>query len=241
MKKMLAHTGRGRSSAGPLLIGAWILALCVFWAAAGSATVEPSPVSFSSTDGVPLKGYLFGSGRRAVILAHMYPTDQRSWFDFAKVAAARGFTAMTFDFRGYGESSGTKEISKIDRDLEGAYLFLKPRAETIFLVGASMGGTASLIVASRRPVAGVISLSGPASFRGLDALQAIEKVTAPCLFIAAENDPGQAASSARLLYDRTKGRKDLLILPGAEHGTFLFDGPHKESVEKRIFGFMSKP
>ncbi len=205
------------------------------------SAADQEPVSFSSTDGVQLKGYVFGSGRTGVILAHMYPTDQKSWFEFAKYLAARGYKAMTFDFRGYGSSSGSKEISKIDKDLEGAYLYLAPTVEKLFLIGASMGGTASLMVASRRPVAGVVCISGPVSFRGLDALQGIEKVTAPCLFIAAEEDPGHAASSARTLYERTRGKKDLLIVTGAAHGTFLFDGPHKEAVATRILEFLKNP
>ena len=220
----------------------FLLALFVAFVPSYSHAQEATAVSFSSTDGIRLKGYLFGSGKTGVILTHMFPTDQKSWFEFAKKLANEGYTAMTFDFRGYGESGGSKEISQIDRDLEGAYLYLKPKAQKIFLVGASMGGTASVRVASRQPVAGVVCISGPVSFRGLDAQDAIGEIKAPSLFIATEEDGGGRFSvSARDLHQKAQGKKDLLILSGSAHGTFLFQSPHKEQVEKKILEFLKNP
>lgn len=219
-----------------------LLALFATFVPSYSHAQEATAVSFPSTDGVPLKGYLFGSGKTGVILTHMFPTDQKSWFDFAKKLANEGFTAMTFDFRGYGESGGSKEVSQIDRDLEGAYLYLKPKAQKIFLIGASMGATASIRVASQQPVAGVVCISDPVSFRGLDAEGAIAKVKAPALFIATEEDGGgRYAVSARNLHQKARGKKDLLILSGSAHGTFLFQTPHKEQLERKILEFLKNP
>jgi pimeloyl-ACP methyl ester carboxylesterase len=204
------------------------------------AEEESRPVSFEATDGVPLRGHLFGKGPAAVILGHMYPADQKSWFPLARKLAARGYLAMTFDFRGYGESGGEKVISQIDRDLEGAYRFLKPGAEKIFLAGASMGGTAAIRVAAANPTAGLISLSAPAAFRGLDAREAIGKIEAPCLFVAAEGD-GYAAAAAKEFNKAAKSEdRILLILPGTEHGTRLFDGPMGKKVEETIFRFLNR-
>ncbi|MGC2444752.1 MAG: hypothetical protein WA409_15285, partial [Candidatus Binatus sp.] len=61
-------------------------------------------VSFTTSDGVLLRGHLYGSGSTGVILAHMYPADQSDWTDFAQVLAAHGYQALTFDFRGFTES-----------------------------------------------------------------------------------------------------------------------------------------
>jgi pimeloyl-ACP methyl ester carboxylesterase len=58
-------------------------------------------VSFQSRDGVALEGRLFGHGTSAVVLSHMLPADQRSWFDFADRLAEQGYLVLTFDFRGY--------------------------------------------------------------------------------------------------------------------------------------------
>ncbi len=94
--------------------------LAVFLACIGTPpacrAAEPQPVAFEATDGTPLRGHLFGKGPTGVILAHMYPADQKSWFPLARKLAEEGYLAMTFDFRGYGESGGEKVISEIDRD-----------------------------------------------------------------------------------------------------------------------------
>jgi pimeloyl-ACP methyl ester carboxylesterase len=88
--------------------------------------------------------------------------------------AQAGFRTLTFDFRGYGESGGEKDVAAIDRDMEGAYRYLIGRKiRPVYLVGASMGGTAALIVAARVPVPGVATLSAPATFAGLDAAAAV--------------------------------------------------------------------
>ena len=67
------------------------------------ALEESTPVTFDSTDGVQLAGRLFGPEhpRTGVVLAHMLPADQSSWFEFADVLAGNGYGVLTFDFRGY--------------------------------------------------------------------------------------------------------------------------------------------
>ena len=201
---------------------------------------EPQPVTFEATDGTPLSGLLFGKGPAGVILAHMYPADQKSWFPLARKLTKEGYLALTFDFRGYGESGGEKIISEIDRDLEGAYRFLRPRVKKVFLVGASMGGTAAIRVAAENPTAGVVSLSAPMAFRGLDAREAIRKIAVPCLFVAAEGD-GSAAAAAREFNKAAKSpERVLLIVPGPEHGTRLFDSPSGTKVEEAILGFLNE-
>ena len=221
-----------------------LLALATYMVCAGMPSPcragEPQPVAFEATDGIPLRGHLFGKGPTGVILAHMYPADQKSWFPLARKLAKEGYLALTFDFRGYGESGGEKVISEIDRDLEGAYRFLGPKVKKVFLVGASMGGTASIRVAAENPTAGVVSLSAPMAFRGLDAREAILKIEVPCLFVAAEGD-GSAAAAAKEFNKAVKSRdRLLLIVPGPEHGTRLFDSPSGTKVEEAILDFLKK-
>ena len=61
------------------------------------------------------------------MLAHEFPKDQKAWTPFARELAARGVDALTFDFRGYGETGGTKDVAKIDRDMESAVRFIRSR------------------------------------------------------------------------------------------------------------------
>lgn len=198
-------------------------------------------LEITATDGVQLVGHLEGTEGPGVVFGHMYPADQRSWTAFARETAAAGFRTLTFDFRGYGESGGTKDIAAIDRDMEGAYrVLLGRKIRPIYLVGASMGGTAALIVAARVPVAGVATLSAPVAFRGLDATPALPKVAGRKLFVAAESDAA-AADAAKQLATKTADPKTVLVVPGAEHGTALLDGAQGSAVKAALRGFLTAP
>ena len=133
------------------------------------------PVTFESRDGVTLEGRLFGDGSTGVVLSHMQPADQRSWFAFANRLADQGYLVLTYDFRGYcpggegGCSQGELQIPAIWQDVLGAMDFIRSQgATTVALVGASMGGTASLVAAGQEgtDVAVVITLSAPIVDRG---------------------------------------------------------------------------
>jgi pimeloyl-ACP methyl ester carboxylesterase len=202
------------------------------------ATTAPS-VTFLTQDGLKLRGHTFGSGDRWIILSHMFPTDQTAWYPFAGELSGRGFHVLTFDFRGYGESDGQKQIDRIDRDLSAAVGYVREqRPKRVILIGASMGGTASVMVAAAGTVDSLVALSAPDRFRGLNALALASAVKVPALLIAAEDDDGNPAS-ARNLYDQmTSGERTLDIVKGAAHGIHLLEGPQGLKVRTDIFKFL---
>jgi pimeloyl-ACP methyl ester carboxylesterase len=194
-------------------------------------------VTFPSADGVTLSGRVFGSGTRGVVLAHMYPTDQSSWYATAAELAGDGFLVLTFDFRGYGTSTGTKQIDRIAEDLHAAVMEIRTLgAEKVGLVGASMGGTAALIVAATDPVDAVVTLSAPIEFQGLSAREVVARVKPPTLFLAAEGDEG--AQGARDLYRAAPEPREMELYPGTAHGTELLSGSGSEPVKARLFSFL---
>ena len=215
---------------------------------------EYEDVTFSTEDGLTLSGRLYQTGpedaddsfwssESGVVLCHMYPTDQTSWDEVAAYLASNGLSVLTFDFRGYGGSEGSKDIQYIDRDAAAAVRFLGGAgAERVVLVGASMGGTASLKAAAELQVlssismAGVATLSAPVEFRGLSAEEATPQLVMPLLFIAAEGDVG--AQGARDLERLSGGAGDLQIVSGNEHGTDLFQGPEAEQVWTLLLDFL---
>ena len=201
-------------------------------------------VGIISADDVVLAGRLFGSQNDvAVILSHMRPNDQTAWFEFAQELADAGYAALTFNFRGYGDSGGDQEFAKLDDDLAAAVGYLHDRGkQQVFLVGASMGGTTSLVVASRADVDGVVTISAPAEFEDQDALAAVPNVTVPKLFIASEDDQAAVLSLDELL-QATGQPKDSEVYPGSAHGTNLFLPDQSESaaaVRQRIFDFLGQ-
>ena len=199
----------------------------------------PGEVTFTTIDGVDLRGRHFGDGEVTVVLAHMFPADQESWKPFAETLAAEGYAAFTFNFRGYAPSSGTREIERIGADLQGALAYLEGMgASKVFLVGASMGGTAAVRVATQRAVLGVVGVSAPTTFRGLDALPPGTEPRSPVLFLAAEDDRA-AQQSAAALYDASSAPRLLEVYTGAEHGTDLVYGQHAALVQRRILEFLT--
>lgn len=212
---------------------------------AGSCQPEeeagPVKVGFTTEDGVPLRGYLFGQGKTGIVLAPMYASDQRSWHPLARLLAREGYQVLTFDFRGHGESGGRKDIPLLDRDARAALAALRGRGlSRLFLIGASLGGTASLMVAAREPVAGVVTLSAPVEFQGLSARGDLGRITVSKLIIASEGDR-PAEASARELEAQSPAPKYLRILPGAAHGTDLLYGDQKEAVQKLLSDFLANP
>ena len=221
--------------------------------ASGDATKpagEPSPapsaisdeaVRFETADGVTVVGHLYSSGgpkRKVVVLAHEFGASQKNWTAFARELAAKGVDALTFDFRGYGETGGAKDTTKADRDLESAVRFIRSRDYAqLYVFGASMGGIAALKVASRLDLAGVATLSAPADFQGLDASTDIKNVAEPKLFLAARGDDGAPAAVDYFAQNST-GTKTSQLFDGSAHGTELLSGATAAAVKKLLFDFL---
>jgi predicted alpha/beta hydrolase len=195
-------------------------------------------VSFTTSDGVLLRGHLYGGGATGVILAHMYSADQSDWTDFAEVLAAHGYQALTFDFRGFTESEGPLGTQFADRDLLAAYQFMRPRVSRIFIAGASLGAEAAILVAAREPVAGIICISTPISFGGLNVEKAVRAVRAPILFVTSADDP-LVAGQPEILYRLAQAPKSFEVLPGHAHGTAILFGPHGTELRSLMLRFIA--
>lgn len=211
--------------------------------AASCSRGEPSGPTFRTGDGFLLEGKLYGSGDKAVVLAHMFPADQNSWTDFAQELARQGYRVLTFNFRGYGASEGEKKIGVIDRDVSAAVKFMREKqgGRRVVVIGASMGGTAALIAAAKSPIDAVAALSAPAEFMGLDAVSVIAQVPAAKLFIVAKDDPGGALDSAdALLRASADVNADLMVIPGQDHGSDMLKGKKASDVMKRLLEFLAE-
>lgn len=235
-------------------LGALAAVLAILAAACGGdgpqADLSNSrPVSFESSDGVSLEGRLFGAGTTAVVLSHMRPADQRSWFAFADRLADQGYMVLTYDFRGYcpggegGCSQGERDIAAIWQDVLGAGDFVRSQGATkVALIGASMGGTASLVAAGQEgnDVEAVITLSAPESIEGLVVDAALlQREQANKLFIAGVGDT-EAAGSAEHLYDIAPPPKRVEIVPADDHGTDLLTGSRGEDVQRLIETYLGQ-
>jgi pimeloyl-ACP methyl ester carboxylesterase len=165
--------------------------------------------------GTPVDAVLLGTGTTGVVLANQSDGDLCQWKStYAGHLVDLGYRVAVFNYSGQTP----------DKDVAAVTGALRHRGATrVFLMGASMGGTAVLGAASRvdPAVVGVISISGPQAWAGVNALAAAPAVTVPALFIAAEYDQ-PFADDARALYQACGAHdKKLSIEPGGNHGTAL--------------------
>ncbi len=231
----------------PLFCLVLLVSGCAGPAAEVTAATTPSshsdpaagtPVRLTTGDGQTLGGHLYGSGKIGVILAHQYNGDQTGWTDFAMVLAAHGYQALTFDFRGFPESGPLVHVPDAPVDLEAAYDFMRTRTDRIFIIGASMGSDAAIVLAAHHPVAGLILLSTPVEFGGLSVYDADAEVKAPMLFVETTADPFVAGQS-EMLYRHAMAPKWLKIYPGSEHGTEILLGAHGVELRNLMLGFIA--
>jgi pimeloyl-ACP methyl ester carboxylesterase len=210
-------------------------------ASSRGVTFDSVAIATPAVATVALRGHVFGAGPTGVVLAHMRIADQTSWFPFATQLADSGkFTVLTFDFRGFGESVGEKDFDLLPDDLEAAVRYMQDvmGVRKVFVVGASTGGTAALIVAARTPLAGVVTISAEADFLALDAVEPARRVTAPKLFIASQGDV-PADRSLVMLLDAAVEPKDQRVYDGDAHGTAIFDGPHGQELTQVLLDFLT--
>ena len=120
--------------------------------------VLASTSSLSSTqrlptaDGIALAIEHFGSGASRVVFAHGFGQTRKAWTSCATATAAAGWSCLTYDARGHGDSdwleSGKYAVDQLSADLQAvcAHAGAPP-----VVVGASMGGLVGIAMAGANP------------------------------------------------------------------------------------------
>ena len=116
-------------------------------------------VSFTTEDGVVIKGWLVKpapSRHRspAIIICHGVGANRSDFTDLAAAFARRGYYVLLFDFRGHGESGGSRTSLGYheQNDVVASLDFLRKRTEIdpkcIGIYGFSMGGATAILAAA---------------------------------------------------------------------------------------------
>jgi dienelactone hydrolase len=201
-------------------------------------------VTFGPPGSANLAGVLLGTGKTGLILAHQNNADHCQWAPYALESVQAGYRVLTFDFPGFGQSP--TGVSNEDTVVAAAAYLRAQGATSVALIGASMGGTAVLVAAPKitPPIAGVISLSAPATFKGADATAAVRDLGVPVLFAACELDLPYGTDAATLYAAvPASGPRTLLVVPGCtKHGVQLTDpngGADPARVRSAIHDFLT--
>jgi pimeloyl-ACP methyl ester carboxylesterase len=136
----------------------------------GATLAKAEDVTFRSTDGIRLKGWLFRGTRKStpVVVCHDLGESKNAVMNIAIALNQAGFTVLAFDFRGHGTSGGDSSTLGVNevRDVLGAVDFVGdlPKddvdAKKIGIFGAGMGAHAAVLAAAERPALRVLVLDG---------------------------------------------------------------------------------
>lgn len=155
-----------------ILLAAWLLAGQMVRKRSPDPAASPEDhnlpfecVTFTARDGVTLRGWLVGEGKRPTVIfcAGMFGSMDGD-VHMAPHFVHAGFNVLQFDWRGHGVSGGRRSTLGLRErlDLLGAIDFLQSRGiRQIGLMGFSMGGAVALRVAAEdERVACVVSDGG---------------------------------------------------------------------------------
>lgn len=200
-------------------------------------------IDLTSPDGIALKASYFpaASPGPGLLLLHACNRDRSSWTGLATAAAARGFHAIALDYRGYGQSGGTKSDDPqqqqwiADRewpgDIDAAYTWLtsQPGVDKTRMgaAGASCGVTQAVQLARRHPeVRTVVLLSGGLTANAREFVR--DSAWLP-IFGAASQGDGGAVETMRWAMGWSRNPTNTFVeYQAAGHGTDMF------AVEKEL-------
>ena len=117
-------------------------------------------VSFSSEDGITLKGWFVKPAHPAsrapvIVICHGVGANKSDFTELAVALSKRGYYVLLFDFRAHGESGGSRSSLGYheQKDITAAVAFLKSRPEIdpkrIGIYGFSMGASTAILAAAR--------------------------------------------------------------------------------------------
>jgi fermentation-respiration switch protein FrsA (DUF1100 family) len=197
-----------------------------------------------------------------VVIVHGAGSRKENHADFARLAMASGWAALTFDLPGHGASEPPMSGGAVDDVIAMAGLLGLQEgvdADRVAVRGSSLGGFLAVCAAAASPgIAGVIAIC-PASeehlVRGLrrgklemrvgdsvaleawllaqDIGDAVERIAPrPLILMHAEGDTQIPSDHSSELYERAGEPRKLIIAPGGAHGTIQHD-PELQGIALR--------
>ena len=210
-------------------------------ARAGLADAEL--VTFATSDGLTLAGW-FVPARESptctVIVFNGNAGNRAFRAPLAAALAARGFSVLLFDYRGFGGNPGTPTEDGLARDARAARAYVASRQEVdpsrIAYFGESLGTAVATRLATEHPPAALILRSPFLSMAEIgqlhypflpvklllrdthDTTSLIARAAVPLLVVAGDRDSIVPLDQSRRLFERaTSTPKQLLVIPGADH------------------------
>ncbi len=203
-------------------------------------TTTAPALQITTADGVILAAELIypaGAGPfPVVILVHEFGQDRTQWAPYREEFLAEGFAVLSYDTRGFGESTlaaipaaNAAYFSSMPNDLAAVveYALDQPKinSQKIFVIGASLGGNIALVEAGRNSSITRTVILSPSGTSSLDGTGLTDFTPKSILGIADSAD--QPALTT--IMDKVAEPKKTIIVPATGHGVALLQ--HRTVIE----------
>ena len=216
-----------------------------FFLDAGELGLHPTEVTFETEDGERLHAWWFRADEGSlghVLLFHGNAGNIGDRLLHAQLLTDAGLDVFSFDYRGYGRSTGSPDEEGTYRDARaarGALLRQEGVAEDrVFYIGESLGGAVAVALAVEAPPRGLVLLSAFTSVRDMgrvhypiiptsfvpDAyptLRRISELECPVLVMHGDRDDIVPVEQGQALFEAAPEPKRLHLFPGAGHNDLL--------------------
>jgi fermentation-respiration switch protein FrsA (DUF1100 family) len=214
-----------------------------------------------TTDDIGLHGWFIPATepRGTVLFLHGNAGNISHRLDSVLMFYRLGYNMLIFDYRGYGNSSGTPTEQGTYRDADAAWRYLTEQRQipscSIVLYGESLGGAVAAWVAIHQKPAALVIASGFTSVPDLaekfypflpvrwlariryDTRKYLRSVSAPVLITHSPEDDIIPFEHGRALFAAANPPKQFLELAGGHNDGFIF---MRESWVKVLGDFLGK-
>ncbi len=231
---------------GGVVYGVGLIVVLFF---ADNIIFQPPPTTYSleppffqlrkQNDNLVCVRYLRNPDARYTILySHGNAEDIGELTEALEAFHAHGYAIITYDYSGYGMSSGKPSEKAAYSDIITIYNYLiereQLRPDQIVVFGRSVGGGPSVELASTKPVGALVLESAfMSAFRVLtqigifpldkfDNIRKIPSVASPVLIIHGRMDEIIPFSHGQALYDRITSPKMRLWVDSAHHNDVMW-------------------
>lgn len=200
----------------------------------------------TTSDGISLHGWFIPAAqpRGTVLFLHGNAGNISHRLDSVQMFHRMGYSTLIFDYRGYGQNSGTPTEQGTYRDAEAAWRYLVEQRQVpacrIVLFGESMGGAIAAWLAARQKPAALVIASGFTSVPDMaqhlypylpakwlariryDTREYLRTVTAPVLIAHSPQDEIVPYALGQALFAAANPPKQFLELAGGHNDGFIF-------------------
>lgn len=201
--------------------------------------------TLTTSDGVHLSALVLGDGPDGVLLNHEQGYSICSFLGIGQQLAERGYHVVIPEYRNHGASEKLADNKHIDRDAQAGLAELRRvGAKSVFLAGASCGGTTAAVTGVDTPlrVVGLLMMSSPARCLGVDGVAAVRKLKVPTLLVVSPGDmQGAVEKQVREVHAASAAReKELIIDKSGRHGTDMInkEGASGAALQDRVIRFV---